>query len=222
MQIIYFESDNPKRQRLVNKLNKELRKVKSWLDCNKFALNIDKIHLVLFDSLMKKSLALTYLKYGTENIQQTKYVKFLGILVDKQLTWKCHINELSKKLSRTTGIYFKLRQYVPLQTLVCLCNSLFASFPHHGILVWGLTYDTYLNELFILQKKVLRCISFQPFNASSTPLFNSLKLVKLQHLLHLNILTFLYKTMNKFSPACFNCLLYSKLLYSLVWNLSIY
>ena len=92
MQVNYFESDNPKR--LVNKVNKELRKVKSWLDYNKIALNIDKIHLVLFDSLMKKSLALTYLKYGTENLQQTKYVKFLGILVDKHLTWKCHINEL--------------------------------------------------------------------------------------------------------------------------------
>ena len=55
---------------------------------------------------------------------KVKYVKSLGVLVDELLTWKYHINELSKKLSRTTGIFLKLRQYVPLQTLICLYDFL--------------------------------------------------------------------------------------------------
>ena len=40
---IFFESDNP--NKLVSKVNKGLCKVKSWLDCNKRAINIDKTHL---------------------------------------------------------------------------------------------------------------------------------------------------------------------------------
>ena len=103
----------------------------------------------------------------------------------------------------TTGIFFKLRQYVPLQTLIYLYNSLFSSFLNYGILVWVLTYDTYLDQLFIVQKKVLRCIACQPFTAPTTPLFHSLKLVKLQHILQFNMLTFVYKVMNRLSPACF-------------------
>ena len=138
-----------------------------------------------------------------ENIHQTKYVKFLGVLVDEHLTWKYHINELSKKLSRTTSIFFELRQYVPLQTLICLYNSLFASFFNYGILVWGLTYDTYLDQLFIVQKKVIRCIACQPFTAATIPLFHSLQLAKLQHILQFNTLTFVYKAMNRLSPPCF-------------------
>ena len=75
----------------------------------------------------------------------------------------------------------KLGQYVPIQTLVCLYNSLFASFLNYGIFVWDLIYDIYLDQLFILHKKVLRCIAFQPFTALSTPLFHSLKLINVMH-----------------------------------------
>ena len=141
---------------------------------------------------------------GNENIKQTKYVTFLGVLVDEHLTWKYHINERNKKLSRATGIFFKLRQYVPLQTLIRLYISLFASFLNYGILVWGLTYDTYSDQLFIVQEKVLRCIACQPFTAPTTPLFHSLKLVKLQHILQFSTLTFVYKAINRLSPACFH------------------
>ena len=49
-------------------------------------------------------------------------------------------NELYKKLSRTTGIFFKIRHYIPNETLICLYNSLFSSFLSYGIIVWGLTY----------------------------------------------------------------------------------
>ena len=58
--------------------------------------------------------------------------------------------------------------------------------------------------LFLLQKKILRCINFQPFSAPSTPIFLSLKILKVEDLLHLNILTFVYKSIKKLSPSCFH------------------
>ena len=145
---IYFESDGL--TRLTKKINKELNKVKSWLDCNKLALNIDKTNFVLFHSPRKQLPDTINLKFGKKSIKKVKYVKFLGVLVDEHLSWKFHINELCKKLSRTTGIFYKIRHYVPLQTLICLYNSLFSSFLNYGIIVWGLTCDSYLNQLFLL------------------------------------------------------------------------
>ena len=179
---IYFESDDP--TRLSKTVNKELKKVKSWLDCNKLALNIEKTNFVLFHSPRKKLPNLMNLKFGKSSIKKTKYVKFL--------------------LSRTTGIFFKIRHYIPIETPICLYNSLFSSFLSYGIIVWGLTYTSYLNPLFLLQKKILRCIKFQPFTAPSTPLFHSLKIMKLEDIFHLNILTFVFKAINKLSPIYFH------------------
>ena len=199
---IYFEADD--HTGLIRKVNKELKKVKVWMDCNKLALNTEKTNFVLFHSPKKKITNLITLKFGKENIKRAKYLKFLGVLVDEHLSWKYHICELHKKLSRTTGLFFKLRCSLPFATLICLYNSLFSYFLNYGIIVWGLTYDTYLTPLFLLQKKIFRCINVQLPTAPSTPLFHSLKILKLENVFHLNLLIFVYKSINKFSPNYFH------------------
>ena len=199
---IYCESDDL--TMLTRKLNKELKKIKLRLDSNKLALNIGKTNFVLFHSPQKKLSGSFKLKIGNQEIERSKYVKFLGRLMDEHLSWKYHITELCKKLSRTCSIFFKLRHFCPLQTLISLYNSLFSSFLLYGLIVWGLTFVSYLNPLFTLQKKVLRCIKFEPFSVPSSSIFQTLKILKLEDALHVNILTFVYKAINKLSPSTFH------------------
>ena len=104
---IYFESDNA--TDLSKTINKELKKVKSWINCNKLVINIDNSNYVLFHSTRIKLKDLSPLKFGKKVIKRNKYVKFLGVLVDEHLSWKHHTTELCKKLSKTTAIVFKLR-----------------------------------------------------------------------------------------------------------------
>ena len=167
-------------------------------------LNIDKTNFVPFHSSWKKLPYNSILKFGKKRIQRTNHIKFLGVLLDEHLTWKYHINELSKKLSRSCGIFFKTRHYVPLSTLLCLYNSPVSSFLNYGITSWGLTYQSYLNPLFLLQENILRCICFQPYLAPSAHIFLSLKILKVEDLLHFKILAFVYKCINKLSPNCFH------------------
>ena len=49
---IYFETDDL--TKLTKTVNKEPKKVKTWMDCNKLALNIDKTNFVLFHAPKKK------------------------------------------------------------------------------------------------------------------------------------------------------------------------
>ena len=86
---IYFEPSNL--LRLQKTMNKHLRYVKKWLDTNKLALNLDKTNFVLFHSPQVSATELIKLKFGKKQIHQEKYVKFLGVLLDEHLTWKCHI-----------------------------------------------------------------------------------------------------------------------------------
>ena len=178
--------------------------MKIWLDVNKLSLTIDKTNVITVKSPQHSLPNNINIKSGKLPIKQTCYVKFLGVLLDENLSWKYHLTELSKKLARTCGMFFKVRHFLPIDVLICLYNSLFSPFLQYGILVWGLSYETHTRPLFLLQKRVVRAISFQHFNAPSTPIFSDLKILKLSDLFQLPLLSFVYDCINKISPPYFH------------------
>ena len=125
---IYYEADNL--ILLQRTVNKELIKVKMWLDINKLSLNIDKTNFIILKSPQHSSSEIINIKIGNFPVKKTCYVKFLGVLLDENLSWKYHLTELSKKLARTCGMFFKVRHFLPVDVLICLyfhpsCNMEF-------------------------------------------------------------------------------------------------
>ena len=103
---IYFES--PELSKIEKVVNRELRKVRKWLEANRLALNVDKTNFVIFRSKQRKFTEHIVLKIGNKKIKQESYVKFLGVVLDSNLSWKFHLAELSKKLARTAGLFYKI------------------------------------------------------------------------------------------------------------------
>ena len=99
-------------------MNRELRHVKKWLEANKLALNIEKTNFVVFHSPARKLTEPIILKFGRKKITHVDHVKFLGVLLYETLSSRSHLIELSGKLARSVGIFYKLRHYVPLDTLI--------------------------------------------------------------------------------------------------------
>ena len=145
-----------------------------------------------------------YIKIGKEHVKQPKYVKFFGLLLDEDLSWRYHLSELRKKLARTNGIFCKIRHLLPTSVLVSLYYSLFASFLQYGIIVWGLPYETFTKPIYILQKTVLKAITFKNSSSPSTPIFYDLKLLTLYDLFHLKLLNLVYECVNLLSPTVFH------------------
>ena len=199
---IYYESNNL--NLLQRTVNKELKKVKMWLDMKKLSLDIDKTNFIILKSPEHPLAEAVSIKFGNLPIRKTCYVKFLGVLLDEHLSWKYHLTELSKKRARTCGMFFKIRYFLPINVSICLYNSLFSSFLQYGILVWALTHDTYINPVFLLQKRVVRAISFENFTSHSTPIFLNLKILKLHDLFQLKLLTISYDCINKIAPSYFH------------------
>ena len=74
---LYYESSD-----LLNirkDVNRELRKVRRWLEANKLALNIDKTNFVFFYSHQHKLTDHIFLKMVRKKIKQESCVKFLGL-----------------------------------------------------------------------------------------------------------------------------------------------
>ena len=80
---IYLESDDP--TKLEKIMNKELEKLHEWLCINRLSLNITKTNFVIFHSINKPNKPITIL-INKEAIDEVKHVKYLGVLIDSQLT----------------------------------------------------------------------------------------------------------------------------------------
>ena len=102
----------------------------------------------------------------------------ISVTFDSNLTWKNHINELCSKLSKTVGIFSKLRYNVNFDILIMLYYSLIYPFLICGVQVWGLTYPTYLKPVTTFLKQIARIMTFSELVSHSEPLFKSLNLFK--------------------------------------------
>ena len=134
-------------------MNRDLKKVRKWLDANRLSLNIGKTNFLVFHSPHTELVENVVIRFGKKKIKRESCVKFLGIMLDANLSWKYHIAELSKKLSRTIGIFNKIRHLVPLEILEILYYSLFYSFISYGLAVWGFTHKTYVQKFFFFKRK---------------------------------------------------------------------
>ena len=70
-------------------------------------------------------------------LENKDYVKFLGVLIDKHLTWKQHIDYNSSKISKIIGPIARLRHHVPFNTLLDIYPSLIFPYMHCGRAAWG-------------------------------------------------------------------------------------
>ena len=123
-----------------------------YLWSHRLSLNITKTNFVLFCPTNRPKIPVT-IKINKKAIGEAHYVKYLGILIDAKLTFKNHLDELNKKISRSIGVLYKIRPYVPLRILTNLYYAIIYPFLLYGILIWGNASRTLLNPIHILQKK---------------------------------------------------------------------
>ena len=100
------------------------------------------------------------LKIILNSISQTKNVKYQGIFLDNQLSWQPHIDQTIKKLSRTCGMIFKLKCYVPISTLKLIYYSMFHSVIQYSLLNWGRASKSQFHNIQIMQNRFLRASLF--------------------------------------------------------------
>ena len=106
---IYYEAETIKK---LETINKELKKLDTWLIVNRLALNIAKTNFLVFHPYNKPIKQRITLKIHKKAISESEYIKYLGIMVDSTLTWNIHIDKISKTISRATGLLYKIRSFV--------------------------------------------------------------------------------------------------------------
>ena len=67
--------------------------------------------MIIFKSKQKKFEGDLKIKVCGKRLYSTESVKYLGVKIDTNLTWKYHVNDLSLKLNRANTLLFKMRKY---------------------------------------------------------------------------------------------------------------
>ena len=174
-------------------LNQQLINIHNWLCANKLSFNVDKSHFVIFHPVQKVVDYTINLSINNKDLVEKKSYKYLGVIIDSNLNWKEHVNELCKKISRGIGILLKLRNFVKIDILIKIYYSIIYPFLIYGIIIWGNTYKTNVKPLTELQKKAIRIITFSPFRTHSSPLFKELNLLKFPDIVQFCTVLFMHQ-----------------------------
>ena len=95
------------------------------------------------------------IKLNDSEIEEVKQTKFLGVIIDKTLSWIPHIEYLARKLKSCVGTINRIKTNLPPSLYKSIYHTLFESHMSYGITVWGGASKKYMDKLFVIQKNAL-------------------------------------------------------------------
>jgi hypothetical protein len=119
-----------------------------------------------------------HISYENSQISSIRSTKFLGLEIDDNLSWHCHIDQMIHKLNKVTYVIRFFKLLLPFETLKMFYFSTFHPIISYGIIFWGIS--TYSNIIFKIQKRIVRIIMNSGNKDSHHNLFKILYMLTLQ------------------------------------------
>ena len=172
---------------LSTKINSELQIITDWFYANKLSLNANKTKYLIFHTTRRHISEDTFgIKINNINIERTRNMKFLGVYMDENLTWKTHARTKAKQSLAVVAILSRLKHSLPSNILRIIYNSLLTPYITYGITAWGNISNPEINRLKKIQKRAIRLICQAKYNSHTEPLLRKLNLLKLDDIFALN------------------------------------
>ena len=117
--VIYFSSSNTKE--IMETLQNELNRVVQWMTSSRLVLKLKQKLCV------KQKLG----GFGDINIQlrdkpveRVPKFSYLGVVLDEQISWKEHTEEISNKVSKRLGPLLRIRKCLTIEASKCIYNTI--------------------------------------------------------------------------------------------------
>ena len=191
---------------LYRKVNGELKKLSDWFAHNRLTLNYSKTEFVDFSKPTNVlSENRNRLMIDGNLIRKVDETKFLGVLIDKDISWRGHIGKVLTRVRQTMGIIGRARGFMNGPQLLLLYNTMVLPHLQYCLLNWG-NFKGDGNSglrggLVSLQKSLVRIIAESRNPISHTdPLFAKLAILKMDDLFAQRIRIFSYKLSRNLLP----------------------
>ena len=170
------------------------------MSSNKLTLNISKSKCMIITN--KRKTEPVAIKINNTELEQCSTYKYLGVMFDKDLNWKPHIEYICGKISRSVGGLAMLRHRTCISVLREVYNALINSYVKYGIIAWGNASDSTLQPLKILLNKVVRIMTFAPYGPLDLkPIYHELEFLNLNETFLFERGKFMFKSKNDLLPT---------------------
>lgn len=174
---------------LETKLNDSFKIIDKWCKRTELKLNLDKTKFML---LKKRKLSRDIVLNGRK-LNLVDKVKYLGIVIDKNLTWYAHIDYLDEKINKLIGrlnFFAFIKSDLELSYKRRLYFSVFVPTISYAANIW-FPYvkdkPSYISKLITMQNRVIRSL-FKTYRCTSTVrLLKLLNIVSINYELHISL-----------------------------------
>ena len=136
-------------------------------------MNFNKTKFIQFSTKINVETS-TCIDYEHNHIENSQSKSFLGLTLDRTLSWQLHIDKIRAKLKSGCYILRILNSILSVSNLKMIYHSIIT----YCIIFWG--NSTGSNEVFKLQKTAIRIITNTHSRTSCRNLFKELNILPLQ------------------------------------------
>ena len=182
-------------------INRDLKKLVTWLEGNKLSLNVARTHSMLISTKQKGSSLrsrneVLELKVRGNELKVVQKTKYLGGQMDFSLDWKEHIKAVSTKVSRVIGFLRHAKSFLPIASSKILYTGSVEPHFRNCCSVWGCAGSTDTNQLQKLHNRAARIIRNSSFDTPSRLLITELGWKTVDELIDNKTKTIVFKSLS--------------------------
>ena len=108
---------------------------------------------MLFKMKNKKYVMNNKIQINNTEIMAVEKTKFLGVIINENLTWNDHVMLIKQKIAKSIGVISRVRYCMPRMVLLQLYHTLIEPYLIYCNIIWAANHGTTVNQLFIMQKR---------------------------------------------------------------------
>ncbi len=176
---ILFADDTCINSKNIECLRSDVINVQEWLKMNKLALNPKKSQILSFKANQNGDNSVLV---GDVKIQATETVKYLGVFLDKNFKFLTHVRHVTAKISKLGGMLRQMREILIRDHLLLFYNCYIKPIIQYGLIAYGNTSYNKLNDICLVQKRIVKTIFKLQKSAGCSEFFVSNKVFTVHEL----------------------------------------
>lgn len=170
-------------------LTHDIKNINRWLDMNKLKLNESKTKILEINTTSN-----VIFKINDQVIEKVGEIKYLGMIIDKEIKFKTHIDYICKKIGKKISFFKRIRKHITLATAINVYNTMIKPhFEFGSTIVYSCCTVQQVERLQKLQNRAMRTILKCNRYTSINFMLSALKWLNIRQRITLNTLDFIQK-----------------------------